>query len=253
MLLIMTPVIRFRRNRLRAAFELGAAGLMGLLLLSACTMKQHVILSSDGSGNAQFRVVIDKSLMDAAAGLSPGSSAREKPGEFDIPKIKKIFAKNTSLKLESLTSPSAGVLTGSFTFTDIGALFQGASGSSPGGIITYSKGPSGNVLKIHITRANFADIANLAGMTTNPLYQMFGPEQNATTSADDLNQMMVYVLGNSGPAALKASSIDVVVSVDGRITGQTGGVREGKNVHFHIPLVRLLLLARPLDYSVTFS
>jgi len=65
--------------------------------------------------------------------------------------------------------------------------------------------------------------------------------------------MMVYVLGDSGPAALKASAIDIEVTVDGKVLGQTGGVQKGNTVDFHIPLVQLLLLPKPLDYSITFS
>lgn len=237
---------------------LSAAGLcivcaIGLAAISSCSSKQQMLLRSDGSGSVQFRVTIDKVLMNAANGLSSGGSSSPQPGQFDIPKIRSVFSKNPALKLQSISSPGKGVLSGKFTFSSIGSLFQNDSGTSSEGIVTFTRGPSRNVLKVHITRTNFAQIADLAGMTKDPLYQMFGPEQNAATSLDDLNQMMVYVLGESGPAALKASSIDVEVQVAGRIISQKGGVLQGNKVRFHIPLVRLLLLKTPLDFSITFS
>lgn len=247
----MRRLIRTPRLAGRAAVAgLICAALVAIAGLTSCSARQQVLLHGNGSGNVQFRVAISKSLMDAAGGLSQASAGAQKPGEFDIPKIKAVFSKNPSLKLESLSSPSAGVLAGSFSFTDINKLFQNQGGSA---VVQYVQGSAGNRFEVHITRSNFADIAKLAGMDTNPLYQMFGPEQNAATTESDLDQMMVYVLGDSGPAALKASAIDFVVKVDGKITAQTGGVVEGNSVHFHIPLVQLLLLAKPLDYSVTFS
>ncbi len=234
----------------RAVAGLICAALVAAAALTSCSARQQVLLRSNGSGSVEFRVVISKSLMDAASSLSQGTTEAQKPGEFDIPKIKSVFSKNPALKLDSLSSPSAGVLAGSFSFTDINKLFQNQSSEA---VVQYVRGSAGNRLEVHITRNNFADIAKLAGMDANPLYQMFGPEQNAATTESDLDQMMVYVLGDSGPAALKSSAIDVVVKVDGKITAQNGGILEGNSVHFHIPLVQLLLLAKPLDYSVTFS
>lgn len=226
---------------------------IGSLALYSCSSKQQVLLRDDGSGKVQFHVRIDKILMNAANGLSQGGSGSTSSSEFDIPKIKEVFAKNKALTLESLSSQNSGILTGTFTFTNIGGLFGSTSNEQNNDIVSFSHSPSGNVLKVHITRSNFAQIARLAGMTDNPMYQMFGPEQNAATSVDDLNQMMVYVLGKAGPAALKSSSVDVQVTVDGKIISQAGGTLKGDSVVFHIPLVRLLLLATPLDLSVTFS
>lgn len=237
-----------RDIRRRIGLLVGGAT-FSFLLLASCTTRQAIVLHSNGSGSVQFRATISKTLMDASKGLGSGGSTQTQAGEFDIPKIKEVFSKNNSITLTSLSSPKSGVLTGSFTFSDIGKLFQGKGA----GIVSFTNTASGHRLSVHITRSNFAQIAHLAGMTNNPLYQMFGPEQNAGTSQSELNQMMVYVLGKSGPAALKASTIDITVTVPGGLVSQQGGVRKGNTVQFRIPLSRLLLLAKPLDYSITFS
>lgn len=243
----------FRPSRRVHRFTALAPTVFAAFLLASCAMNQDVMLHRDGSGNVRFQVTISKLLMSAASGLSQSGPSSAKAGQFDIPKIRKVFSENHSVDLESLSSSATGELTGRFTFTDVGRLFAGTSNPDGSGIITFTRTASRDVLKIHITRRNFAEVARLAGMNNNPLYQMFGPEQNAATSVSDLNQMMVYVLGDSGPSALKTSSIDVAVSVDGTILDQSGGVRQGNTVHFHIPLIRLLLLAQPIDYSITFS
>lgn len=243
-------------KRSRRSFAVVGVGLIcafGLIALSSCASSQRVLLRGNGSGTVHFRVKIEKILVDAAKSLSPSGSTKANAGEFDIPKIKEVFSKNPDVTLQNLSTPSTGVLAGSFTFNDIGKLFSSTSGSSASDIVSFTRGASSNVFKVHITRNNFSQIAELAGMKTNPLYQMFGPEQNSATSEGDLDQMMTYVLGSGGPAALKASTIDVEVQVNGKIISQSGGVVNGNTVHFHIPLVRLLLLQNPLDYSITFS
>lgn len=253
---MLPPMMRSDKCRqmphLRSLLAIGVLCVVGALALYSCASTQQVALRRDGSGSVHFRVKIEKILIDAARSLSPSGAEKSSGGEFDIPKIKKVFSTNPDVTLESLDTPSPGVLTGSFTFNDIGKLFDNSASGSASDIVRFTRGAS-SVFTVHITRDNFAQIADLAGMKSNPLYQMFGPEQNSATSESDLDQMMTYVLGSGGPAALKASSIDVYVHVNGKIMSQTGGVLDGNTVHFHIPLVRLLLLREPLDYSITFS
>jgi hypothetical protein len=43
------------------------------------------------------------------------------------------------------------------------------------------------------------------------------------------------------------------VKVDGEIVSQTGGSVAGGAVVFKVPLLRMLMLETPLDYSVTFT
>lgn len=225
-----------------------------LLILASCSMQQEMALKSDGSGTASFRVVLKPSLVSAAKDLSAGTSGGSGSASlFDVPKIKEGIAKDPSLELTSLSSPSQGVLEGSVSFTDIAKVFAGQAALSGSDIVYFRKEGGLDTLKLHITRQNFDRVAQLMGIKASPLYQMFGPDQNAATSVSDLDQMMVYVLGEKGPAELAASAIDVTVTVQGRIVSQTGGSVDGNSVRFHIPLVKLLLLSAPLDYSITFS
>jgi hypothetical protein len=52
---------------------------------------------------------------------------------------------------------------------------------------------------------------------------------------------------------VKKSFIEVAIRPEGEIVSQTGGVVSNGTVVFRIPLLRLLVLDKPLDYSVTFK
>ncbi len=62
--------------------------------------------------------------------------------------------------------------------------------------------------------------------------------------------MITFTLGADGPALLKKSFIDLVIKPEGEIVSQTGGTVANGAVIFRIPLLRLLVLDKPLDYSV---
>jgi hypothetical protein len=74
-------------------------------------------------------------------------------------------------------------------------------------------------------------LSALFPLLKDPVFAQLGPQVNDTISDDD------YL------------SIDP----EGDIISQTGGTVSGGAVTFRIPLLRLLVLDKPLDYSVTFK
>jgi hypothetical protein len=64
--------------------------------------------------------------------------------------------------------------------------------------------------------------------------------------------MIRFSLGDDGPGLVKKSSIVITVRPEGDIVSQTGGTAAGDEVVFRIPLLRLLVLDTPLDFSLTF-
>jgi hypothetical protein len=65
-------------------------------------------------------------------------------------------------------------------------------------------------------------------------------------------EMIEFMLGDEGPPGLNASFIELEVIVKGKILSQSGGQMAGNSVLFRIPLIRVLLLDQPLDYSIVF-
>ena len=66
--------------------------------------------------------------------------------------------------------------------------------------------------------------------------------------------MIEFAFGEEGVTGLKASSVELLVTVEGDLVSQKGGKQLDDNkVLFTIPLIDFLLLQKPLDYSITFK
>ena len=79
-----------------------------------------------------------------------------------------------------------------------------------------------------------------------------GPQVNDTISDAEYLDMIKFSLGDEAPGLLKKSFITLTIDPEGEIISQTGGTVSGSSVVFRIPLLRMLVLDKPLDYSVTF-
>ena len=75
---------------------------------------------------------------------------------------------------------------------------------------------------------------------------------DTTTEAEYLD-MVSFSIGDQGPGLLKKSFITMTIDPEGDIVSQTGGTISGGAVIFRIPVLRLMVLDKPLDYSVTFK
>jgi len=65
--------------------------------------------------------------------------------------------------------------------------------------------------------------------------------------------MIRFSIGDAAPALLKKSFLTLTVQPEGQIISQSGGTVSDGIVTFRIPVLRVLVLDRPLDYSVTWA
>jgi hypothetical protein len=70
---------------------------------------------------------------------------------------------------------------------------------------------------------------------------------------DDYFSMIQFSMGDAAPGLLKKSFITLTVQPRGEIISQSGGTISGGAVVFRIPVLRILVLDRALDYSVTWK
>jgi hypothetical protein len=87
----------------------------------------------------------------------------------------------------------------------------------------------------------------------DPAFSSLAPQVSDTITETEYMDMVQFSLGDAGPAALKKSFITLTIDPEGDIVSQSGGAVKGGTVEFRIPLVRLLVLDTPLEYSVTYK
>jgi hypothetical protein len=106
---------------------------------------------------------------------------------------------------------------------------------------------------VHSDRKNFKELSAVFPAMNGAAFEGIAPQEQDTTTESEYLEMIQFTLGPDGPAALKASFFDLVVKPEGTIVSQTGGTVTNGSVTFRIPLIRVLLLDKPLDYSLVWK
>jgi len=222
-------------------------------LLAGCSVSQRVALEPDGSGTAVVRIRLEKVLLDYLLDLSEVSGAvpKEKGRIFDVEDIRKGFVGRQEVTLTRIESPAPERLDMELSFRSIDKLF--AAPDKPQSILTLSKSAEGTTLRAHLDRKNFSQLLELAPFLKNPLFEGLGPQENDDATEAEYLELIDLALGEGGAAAPKASTIETTIAVKGKIVAQSGGTPVAGGVVFRIPLLRVLLLDKALDYSLTFK
>lgn len=234
--------------------KLWAAGLLTVLIFG-CSATQQVSLEPGGSGTAVVSIRLQKIFTDYLRDLAEvgGQAVKDKERIFNVEEIRKSFAQREGVEVRRVESPSKERLELELGFRSLQDLFAGDPKLESAGILTLARNGEQTVLKIHLDRSNFPRLLELAPFLNNPLFEGLGPQENDNTTEQEYFELIDLAFGEGGAAALRASSIDTEVRIKGRLIAQTGGTPVSGGVLFRIPLVRVLLLDKPLDYSLTYA
>ncbi len=219
-------------------------------------MKNEVTISVDGSGSVEFKIELRSFFLEVIIDLADFAGENEAladGGLFDLEKIKEDFAEKPNVQLKNLSSPSPEILEGAFSFQEVEEVFKGEDGLTEAGIISFSQQGEEKTFSFHLDRDNFVQVSRFLTFLDNPFFQMFSPEENEGTTEEEYLEMIEFALGEEGPPAIKESNIELQVNVKGKIVSQKGGKLLGNSVLFTIPLIRVLMLDEPLDYTVVFK
>ncbi len=232
-----------------------AVCLLAALAAGGCSVSQQVSLGSDGSGTAAVHIRVEKIFMDYLQDLAEvgGQTVKEKGRLFDVEEIRKSFAAREGVEVRRVESPSKERLELELGFRSLEDLMGGDPKLKAAGLLTTNRKNGVTTLKIHLDRSNFPQLLELAPFLKSPLFAGLGPQENDNTTEQEYYQMIDLALGEGGAAALKASSIETTITIQGRLVAQSGGTPTADGVVFRIPLIRVLLLDKPLDYSISYA
>ena len=242
-------------RRLAAA----ALAVLALLLATAgCTVNQQLTLRVDRSGAAQIHVKLEPVFVDYLDTLAEAAGDSEILPEaiFDTEEVERSIGERRGVAVTEVATPTPEELALSLTFDDLKALLTrntpvpGPAGTA---LITLSgSGPS--TLRVHLDRDNYRELTSLFPVLDHPLLVSLGPQQDLEVTDDEYLEMMGFVLGDDGPPAIEASAVTVRVAIDGRILEHDGGeLQEDGSLLITIPLLRILVLDEPLDYTIVFE
>jgi hypothetical protein len=224
-----------------------------LVAATSCTLNQRIYLEPSGAGNVSLHIKLDKIFMDYITDLSQLTGKDTAQGQvFNVEDIKKQFAQRKDVKLTRIQSPSPDVLDMDLSFSSVDRVFSEEQ-LKEAGIISFGRSPAGTSLRFHLDRSNFNQVSSFLPFLQNPLFQGLGPQENDTTTEAEYLEMIDLALGDGGAKSLQNSYVVTEVTVKGKIVSQTGGTLTQGGVTYKTPLIRVLLLDKPLDYTLVFK
>jgi len=239
----------------RAAIAFGA-----LFLLASCSIKQELLLDTDGSGTSTLEVDLKPLFMkyyeDLAAGFSQSYDPKN-PRVFDTDAIRRSFEANPGMELVSVATPEPHRLRLAFRFKDVSTMVR-SQDQRVRDMISVKRKDGSETIRIYLDAKNLPGLLRIAPNGESRVAKMLlPPEGKALTEEEYLDHLAWALEDYAGDedvkAILKRASVDLGVKVKGRIVDQTGGRLHGDSeVRFSIPLLGLFTLKTPLEYSLTY-
>jgi hypothetical protein len=226
--------------------------LTAALLFSGCTLSQQVVLGRDGSGTARVRVELAPVFLQYLQDLAELTGASKQPDILAPEKIAAGFPPEGKIALTRISSPEPTLLDLELAFPPLEELFADSGELAAAGILSHRRQGQTRSFELHLNRDNFTQLTELFPVLDNPLFEGLGPRENDQTSEEEYLELIELALGDEGDEALEASYLELVVQVEGEIVSQKGGEIVPGGVRYRIPLIRVLLLDKPLDYSLIY-
>ncbi len=223
-----------------------------VLIAGACSVKQEVFISADASGTVTINIDLADALTEYLLDLAEVTGQSFDQGFFDLTEIKRSFQENESARLISIVSPRPESLAMEIAYNSIAEVFSSKKEFQEAGILSLSKGYEATTLRLKLNRSNFKQISQLFPMLDNPLFQGLGPQENDDTTEEEYIELIELAMGEEGALALQKSFLETTIKIKGTLISQSGGTVTGDGVVFKIPLIRILLLDKPLEYSLVF-
>ena len=230
--------------------------LCACVLMAGCSATQNVVLKADGSGTLTMHMEVSRLLHDYIASLAEvsGDTPALPPGQiFDLAAIRKGFAAQPGITVQKIASADPRSLDIQVAFDSLQNVFAGRPGLQNADVVSLTQADGLETLKIHLDRSNYRQVSGFFPMLDNPVLQSLGPQVGQETTENDYLEEVRFSLGDDGPAEVRKSSIVITVQPEGEIVSQAGGTVNGGSVVFKVPLLRLLVLAPPLDFSMSFK
>ena len=252
------PDQRMTRNPM-TRLATAAAALLALLLATAgCTVNQQLTVRVDRSGDAQIHVKLEPVFVDYLDTLSEAAGDAELGTEsvFDTAEVERSIGERRGVTVTHIATPAPEELDLNLEFDDLKAMLAHNApvpGPASRPLMTFS-GSNPSTLQVHLDRDNYRALTALFPILDHPLLVSLGPQQDLEVTDAEYLEMMGFVLGDDGPPAIEDSTVTVRVVVDGTIIDHDGGeLQEDGSLLVTIPLIRVLVLDRPLDYTIVYE
>ncbi len=229
--------------------------MISLFGFTSCTIKQDIYINADSTGQVSFDIQVEKFFTAVAEDFTTLLPKEDSDiTNINIQDMQASINQSPYAFNASFDEPEEDHYTGTFQFGDAHTFFNDVHDELHlESLFSYTTTGNSHTLKLYLDIRNYAELTELIPLLKDPSFAIFGPEENIGVSKADYLDMISYLLGEEGPDAINRSYISLIINTDSPIISQKHGIKHSsKQVEFRIPLIDFLLLADPIDYSITW-
>jgi len=237
------------------AAGMAAPALAAALTLLSCTVNQMLSVSADGSGTLSTHAEVAPILRDYLASLaevSGGNSPLAKGQVFDAAAVRRDLQSRPGLTVQRAVTPTPSSLDVDLGFDSLQDALRGQGALADAGAVTLVQDGERTTLKLRLDRSTYGQLTSLFPPLRDPVMRQLGPQGTGAVTESDYLEMIRFSIGDAAPGLLRKSFFTLTVRPPGDIVSQAGGTLADGAVVFRIPVLRVLVLDRALEYSVTY-
>lgn len=242
------------KNGRRSLLALVSFAFLGFLaitggLLSSCSGSGKLRLDASGGGRLELKGEIPPLV---AAKLRKLSSLPADRPLFDAKSAQGSMEKG-GVSLISFSTPSPDSFVSSLEAKSLEGLAARKEMAGPKALSLTSKAGA-KTLAIHLERGNCRPLLDLVPGLDPELIAALSPPalDPEPLSRAEYRAMLVGILGEKAVAALEASKISLEIEAPSAILASRGGSAKGRVFTASIPCLDLLVLEKPLDFSLSW-
>ena len=240
----------------RSSLIIAAVVTMAIVLgTSGCVMGQTIALNADNSGIAATDLVVDEFFIAVLEDFQAFEPERKDQTIMDasVESFNKgMAAKQSVSQVKSAKlGPTSYVV--SFSFSDLNRFMLEMNEMKSQSLLNVTAAGNRTTFSISLNMQTYPQLTKLIPFLADPNFETFGPLYNEGMSEADYLDMISYILGEEGPPAITQSTIILLLEVPRPIISVNGGTLLGtRTARLEIPLIDFLLLAKPIEFNVTW-
>ena len=219
--------------------------------LMSCVVTEDLSINTDESGSSNIAISVEDFFIDVLNDFSEFSTdENDKPiMDLAIEDTSNKLIKNETTTNVLFTKVGKNSYVGSFDFTSLSTLISDLGETENQTILTLNN----NKLNFYLDLNNYNQLTKAIPFLADPNFEPFGPEYNEGLSEDDYLEMISFMLGEEGPDAIRNSTITLNFETPAPIKTFSGGTKVSDNQFtYSFPLIDFLLLAKPLQFELTW-
>jgi hypothetical protein len=228
------------------------------MALSGCSGHYAINIEAGGAASAHMETSLDEGVIRGVMTRMAEYAGEEAPaaGEpfFDKKAISDSFAgrKDVNLKKVEILGPASMAVT--VSVPDIAKVGSQNGGESP--FFKLKKANGLNTLMFSLDRGNVARLPEIFPTMDSGLLELLSPPSlygDDISAQEYRDSSLALFLGTKNLPSIDKSAAEIKITVPSKITASTGGKAEGATFTASLPLLTVLVLERPFEFSLSWK